>query len=224
MRKDPPFDTEYIYTTYILERAEQAGALVVEPPAGPARHEREGVHGLVPAVLRADADHARHGRRWARFSASTARSSCKPLDGMGGRSIFVLEQGDKNAQRRLRDADRLRPALRHRAALPAGDRRDRRLARAADRRRAGALRAGAHPVRRTTIAATSPPAPRASAGRSTSATAGSPRRSGRRSRARGMLFVGPGRHRRLRHRDQRHQPHRHPRTRQAVPISISATC
>ena len=31
MRKDPPFDIEYIYTTYILERAELAGALVVEP-------------------------------------------------------------------------------------------------------------------------------------------------------------------------------------------------
>ena len=34
MRKDPPFDTEYIYTTYILERAEDAGALVVNRPQG----------------------------------------------------------------------------------------------------------------------------------------------------------------------------------------------
>ena len=34
MRKDPPFDTEYIYTTYILERAELAGALVVNRPQG----------------------------------------------------------------------------------------------------------------------------------------------------------------------------------------------
>ena len=33
MRKDPPFDTEYIYTTYILERAEDQGALVVNRPA-----------------------------------------------------------------------------------------------------------------------------------------------------------------------------------------------
>ena len=34
MRKDPPFDTEYIYTTYILERAESAGSLVVNRPQG----------------------------------------------------------------------------------------------------------------------------------------------------------------------------------------------
>jgi glutathione synthase len=34
MRKDPPFDTEYIYTTYLLERAEAAGTLVVNRPQG----------------------------------------------------------------------------------------------------------------------------------------------------------------------------------------------
>ena len=32
MRKDPPFDTEYIYATYILERAEEHGALIVNKP------------------------------------------------------------------------------------------------------------------------------------------------------------------------------------------------
>ena len=84
MRKDPPFDMEYIYTTYMLERAEAAGVLVVQPPAGPAGHEREGLHGLVPAVLRAHADHARHGATWRLSCASTARIVCKPLDGMGG--------------------------------------------------------------------------------------------------------------------------------------------
>ena len=49
MRKDPPFDTEYIYATYILERAEDGRRAGGQPPAGPARHEREGLHGLVPA-------------------------------------------------------------------------------------------------------------------------------------------------------------------------------
>src|SRR5215203_2861252 len=34
MRKDPPFDMEFIYTTYILERAEEAGAMVVNRPQG----------------------------------------------------------------------------------------------------------------------------------------------------------------------------------------------
>ena len=39
MRKDPPFDMEYVYTTYLLERAELAGALVVNRPLQSARHE-----------------------------------------------------------------------------------------------------------------------------------------------------------------------------------------
>ena len=144
MRKDPPFDMEFIYTTYILERAELAGRAGGEPAAGPARHEREGLHGLVPGVLRADADHPRHGRHGRLRRASTARSSVKPLHGMGGRSIFVVDAGDKNLRvvfETLTDyGQRFAIVQRY---LPR-DRGDRRFARAADRRRAGALCAGAH--------------------------------------------------------------------------------
>ena len=50
-------------------------------------------------------DMARHARA---SCASTAGSCCKPLDGMGGRSIFVVEHGDQNANVDLRDADGLR--------------------------------------------------------------------------------------------------------------------
>jgi glutathione synthase len=52
MRKDPPFDAEYIYSSYILERAELQGA-VANRPQGLRMNEK--VHGVVPAVLRSHA-------------------------------------------------------------------------------------------------------------------------------------------------------------------------
>ena len=96
MRKDPPFDTEYIYTTYILERAEAQGALVVNRPQG-LRDMNEKVYTAwfpeccAPTLITRDmADmHA--------FLREHGRAVCKPLYGMGGRSIFVLDAGDKNA-------------------------------------------------------------------------------------------------------------------------------
>ena len=96
MRKDPPFDTEYIYSTYILERAELQGALVVNRPQG-LRDMNEKVFTAwfpeccAPTLISRDmADmHA--------FLREHQRAVCKPLYGMGGRSIFVLDAGDKNA-------------------------------------------------------------------------------------------------------------------------------
>jgi len=96
MRKDPPFDTEYIYATYILERAEDAGALVVNRPQG-LRDMNEKVYTAwfpeccAPTLITRDmADmHA--------FLREHGRAVCKPLYGMGGRSIFVLDADDKNA-------------------------------------------------------------------------------------------------------------------------------
>jgi len=96
MRKDPPFDTEYIYTTYLLERAEAAGTLVVNRPQG-LRDMNEKVYTAwfpeccAPTLITRDmADmHA--------FLREHGRVVCKPLYGMGGRSIFVLDAGDKNA-------------------------------------------------------------------------------------------------------------------------------
>jgi glutathione synthase len=96
MRKDPPFDTEYVYSTYILERAEAAGALVVNRPQG-LRDMNEKVYTAwfpeccAPTLITRDmADmHA--------FMREHGRVVCKPLYGMGGRSIFVLDAGDKNA-------------------------------------------------------------------------------------------------------------------------------
>jgi len=96
MRKDPPFDTEYIYATYILERAETQGALVVNRPQG-LRDMNEKVYTAwfpeccAPTLITRDMVdmHA--------FLAEHRRAVCKPLYGMGGRSIFVLEAGDKNS-------------------------------------------------------------------------------------------------------------------------------
>jgi glutathione synthase len=96
MRKDPPFDMEYIYTTYILERAEEQGVLVANRPQG-LRDMNEKVFTAwfpqccAPTLITRDmADmHA--------FLREHVRIVCKPLYGMGGRSIFVIDRGDKNA-------------------------------------------------------------------------------------------------------------------------------
>ena len=96
MRKDPPFDMEYIYTTYILERAEEQGVLVANRPQG-LRDMNEKVFTAwfpqccAPTLITRDmADmHA--------FLREHLRVVCKPLYGMGGRSIFVVDRGDKNA-------------------------------------------------------------------------------------------------------------------------------
>ncbi len=95
MRKDPPFDTEYIYSTYILERAQDQGSLVVNDPRG-LRDMNEKVYTAwfpqccAPTLITRDMSdmHA--------FLAEHDKIVCKPLHGMGGRSIFALERGDKN--------------------------------------------------------------------------------------------------------------------------------
>lgn len=96
MRKDPPFDMEYIYTTYILERAEAEGVLVVNKPQG-LRDMNEKVFTAwfpqccAPTLITRDMGdmHA--------FLHEHKHIVCKPLYGMGGRSIFVIKEGDKNA-------------------------------------------------------------------------------------------------------------------------------
>ncbi len=96
MRTEPPFDTEYIYSTYILERAEDQGALVVNRPRG-LRDMNEKVYTAwfpqccAPTLITRDMGdmHA--------FLSEYSKIVCKPLHGMGGRSIFVIEHGDKNA-------------------------------------------------------------------------------------------------------------------------------
>jgi glutathione synthase len=96
MRKDPPFDTEYIYATYILERAEGAGCLVVNRPQG-LRDMNEKVFTAWFPECCAPTLITRCMPDMHAFLAEHGKAVCKPLDGMGGRGIFVLDAGDKNA-------------------------------------------------------------------------------------------------------------------------------
>jgi glutathione synthase len=95
MRKDPPFDTEYIYTTYILERAETAGVLVVNRPQG-LRDMNEKVYTAWFPQCCAPTLITRDMRAMDAFLAEHGEIVAKPLHGMGGRSIFVLATADKN--------------------------------------------------------------------------------------------------------------------------------
>jgi len=95
MRKDPPFDMEFIYTTYILERAEIAGALVVNRPAG-LRDMNEKVYTAWFPEFCAPTLVTRDMEAMAAFAVEHGRIVVKPLHGMGGKSIFVVDQHDKN--------------------------------------------------------------------------------------------------------------------------------
>ena len=95
MRKDPPFDMEYVYTTYILERAEAQGALVVNRPQG-LRDINEKVYTAWFPQCCAPTLITRSMADMNAFLQEHGKIVCKPLDGMGGRSIFVTETHDKN--------------------------------------------------------------------------------------------------------------------------------
>ena len=97
MRKDPPFDTEYIYSTYILERAEAAGVLVVNRPQG-LRDVNEKVYTAWFPQCCAPTLITREMAEMGAFLAEQGKIVVKPLHGMGGRSIFVLGHEDRNAR------------------------------------------------------------------------------------------------------------------------------
>ncbi len=96
MRKDPPFGTEYIYTTYLLERAELSGTLVVNRPRS-LRDMNEKVYTAWFPQCCPETLITRSIPGMRAFLAEQGHIVVKPLHGMGGRSIFVLRQGDNNA-------------------------------------------------------------------------------------------------------------------------------
>ena len=95
MRKDPPFDAEYIYTTYILERAQAQGAFIANDPQG-LRDMNEKVYTAWFPQCCAPTLITRSQAEITAFAAEHGKIVVKPLDGMGGRSIFVTDAGDKN--------------------------------------------------------------------------------------------------------------------------------
>jgi glutathione synthase len=95
MRKDPPFDMEFIHTTYIHERAAHAGALVVNRPQG-LRDMNEKVYTAWFPEVCAPTLVTRDMAAMRAFAREFGRVVVKPLDGMGGRSIFVVDRDDRN--------------------------------------------------------------------------------------------------------------------------------
>ncbi|MDN3516105.1 glutathione synthase [Aquisalimonas lutea] len=95
MRKDPPVDAAFTYATHLLERAEAAGARVVNRPAA-LRDANEKLFTAhfpeccAPTLV----DSA--PQRLRAFISEQGKAVLKPLDGMGGRSIFVVADGDPN--------------------------------------------------------------------------------------------------------------------------------
>jgi len=95
MRKDPPFDIAYIYSTYLLEYAKRDGVLVVNDP-GSIRDCNEKLFATqFPAhtpelIISADMQQLRA------FVQRTGNTILKPLDGMGGASIFKTHASDTN--------------------------------------------------------------------------------------------------------------------------------
>jgi len=95
MRKDPPFDQEYIYATYLLERAESMGVYVVNKPQS-LRDANEKLFTAWFPQCCAETLVARDPARIRGFLQEQGEIILKPLDGMGGTSIFHLRQNDPN--------------------------------------------------------------------------------------------------------------------------------
>ena len=97
MRKDPPFDMDYIYATYLLEQAESSGTLVVNKPSS-LRDANEKLFALnfpecIPETLVSS-----NIKKLSEFISKIKTAVVKPLDGMGGTDIFKLTKGDKNIE------------------------------------------------------------------------------------------------------------------------------
>ncbi|WP_413527943.1 glutathione synthase [Rahnella inusitata] len=95
MRKDPPFDTEFIYATYILERAEEKGTLIVNKPQS-LRDCNEKLFTAWFPELTPDTLVTRNSAQLKAFHKEHTDVILKPLDGMGGASIFRLKPEDAN--------------------------------------------------------------------------------------------------------------------------------
>lgn len=95
MRKDPPFDMEYVYSTYLLEIAEKRGARVFNRPQS-IRDFNEKMAIARFGQFTAPTLVTRRAGLLRDFLAEHADIILKPLDGMGGASIFRVRAGDPN--------------------------------------------------------------------------------------------------------------------------------
>jgi glutathione synthase len=95
MRKDPPVDQEYIYATYLLERAESMGTYVVNKPQS-LRDANEKLFTAWFPQCCTETLVTREPKRVREFLAEQGEIILKPLDGMGGTSIFHIRPNDPN--------------------------------------------------------------------------------------------------------------------------------
>lgn len=95
MRKDPPFDTEFVYATHILELAEQAGALVANRPQSLRDCSEKLFTAWFPDTISATIV-TRSAARIREFHQQHKDIILKPLDGMGGASIFRVKEDGNN--------------------------------------------------------------------------------------------------------------------------------
>jgi glutathione synthase len=95
MRKDPPFNLEYIYATYFLERAEAEGVLVVNRPQS-LRDCNEKLFATTFADVCPPLVVSRRQDVLRAFQKTHHNVVFKPLDGMGGASVFRIMDGDPN--------------------------------------------------------------------------------------------------------------------------------
>ncbi len=95
MRKDPPFDLEYIYCTYLLEQAEENGVLVVNKPRSLRDCNEKLFTRLFPQCC-VETRVSRDASLLTGFIDEHEDCIVKPLDGMGGQSIFRVKKGDNN--------------------------------------------------------------------------------------------------------------------------------
>lgn len=95
MRKDPPFDLEYVYSTYLLELAETQGAFVINSPRAIRDHNEKLAIAkfqqfIAPTLVTSQAHLIRE------FLSNHQDIILKPLDGMGGASVFRVHSADHN--------------------------------------------------------------------------------------------------------------------------------
>jgi glutathione synthase len=95
MRTDPPVDAEYLYDTHVLSLAQDAGVLVVNDPRA-LRDLNEKLAALLFPQCTPPTRVAREPAALRAFVAEHGQAVLKPLDGMGGRSIFRTADGDPN--------------------------------------------------------------------------------------------------------------------------------
>ncbi|CAL4325897.1 glutathione synthase [Buchnera aphidicola] len=95
MRKDPPFNTEFIYATYILERAEEKGLLVINKPKS-LRDCNEKIFISWFSKFTADTLVTRQLLKIYDFWKEKKDIIVKPLDEMGGKNIFRIKKNDPN--------------------------------------------------------------------------------------------------------------------------------